>query len=58
MYNGIIQLYSPYNPLIFLVVVIPALAACTLGYYLGIKDRRLLGFVSSRGKNTDDKNYR
>lgn len=58
MYNGLVQLYSPYNPIIFILIVIPALVSSTLGYYLGLKNVRLLGFISNSGKNNDDKNYR
>lgn len=53
MYNGIISLYSPYNPLVFLAIIVPAIVSCTLGYYFGVNDRRLLGFISNSGKKNN-----
>lgn len=41
MYIGIIQTYSPYNPIIHFLDILPALAVCTLGYYLGLKNVRI-----------------
>ena len=42
MYIGLIQTYSPNNPIAFLLVILPSLFTCTFGYYLGLKNRRLL----------------
>lgn len=38
MYNGIIQLYSPHNPWIYMLIPIPAMLAAGLGYYAGMKN--------------------
>lgn len=40
MYLGLIQLYSPYNPIGFVLIILPALFTCTLSYYMGIKEFR------------------
>lgn len=56
MYAGMISLYSPYNPIAFILILFPAFFASAAGYYLGVKDIRLLGFLGKRGDNTDDKN--
>jgi len=55
MYNGIISLYAPYNPFAFLAIIVPALVSSTLGYYLGLNNRRLLGFISKAGNHNKDK---
>ncbi len=38
MYNSLIQLYSPHNPIAFLLIPIPAMLAAGLGYYAGMKN--------------------
>lgn len=42
MYIGIIRLYVPNSPLIFLVTPLPAVLICGFGYYMGLKNRRIL----------------
>lgn len=46
MYDGIIASFFAFSPFIYLLIVIPSLVVCTLGYYLGVKDKRIFGFVS------------
>ncbi|MBQ8643004.1 MAG: hypothetical protein IJ480_12405 [Clostridia bacterium] len=41
MYIGLIQTFAPYNPIAFLLVVLPALFICTFGYYMGLTNRRV-----------------
>ncbi len=41
MYIGLIQTFSPNNPIAFLLVILPSLFICTLGYYLGLCNRRI-----------------
>ena len=41
MYNGLVTLYSPYNPVIFFLMILPALFVCTAGYLLGLKNVQL-----------------
>ena len=55
MYMGLISLYAPYNPVAFILILLPALLASAAGYYLGVKDIRLLGFLGIKQKpnNTD-----
>lgn len=43
MYLGVIQTIAPNNPLMLLVIVLPAIAASGLGYYLGVSGRTLRG---------------
>lgn len=45
MYLAFIQLYSPYNPIGFVLVMIPSIAVCTVAYMLGLHNRRILGFI-------------
>ncbi len=48
MYIGIIQTYSPYNPIIHLLHVIPALVVTAGGYWLGFHNVRIFGFLSPK----------
>lgn len=45
MYSGILSLYAPYNVFAYLLIILPALAASTLGYYLGSRNIRILFFI-------------
>jgi len=58
MYIGLIQTYSPNNPLGHLAVILPSLTVCTAGYYLGLCNRRVLSFFSLKkpDKKTEEKN--
>ena len=38
MYNGIVMLYSPNNPIIFVLMILPSLAVCSIGYFLGLRN--------------------
>ncbi|MGI6202495.1 MAG: hypothetical protein ACOYID_03730 [Eubacteriales bacterium] len=58
MYIGIINMHmrvnhGQINPVMFFVIILPSLAASALGYYFGLKDRRLLGFLGL-GRRSDD----
>ncbi len=55
MYIGVIRTFSPYNPLAYLLQVLPAVFVTGLGYYLGLRNRRIFGFIGST-KNKSDKN--
>lgn len=50
MYNGFVQLYSPHNPIVFVLMLIPNFVAATLGYYLGLKNFRIFGLFGIRPK--------
>lgn len=55
MYIGLIQTFSPNNPIAFLLVILPSLFTCTFGYYMGLKNRRLLaGFSLKPPKEQKD----
>lgn len=46
MYLALIQTYSPYNPIGFFLIIIPALAVSMLAYNMGLRNRRILFFLS------------
>lgn len=50
MYNGFVQLYSPHNPIIYVLMLIPNFIAATAGYYLGLKNFRILGLFGLKPK--------
>ena len=50
MYNGFVSMYSPNNPVIFILMVLPALFICTLGYFLGLKNFKIFA-----GRPRDEK---
>ncbi len=56
MYVGIIQTYSPNNHIIHLLDILPALFVTGLGYYLGMKNVRILSiFELKRPEKPADK---
>ncbi len=50
MYSGFLSLYAPYNVFAYLLIILPALAASTLGYYLGSRNIRIFGFMQRKGQ--------
>lgn len=48
MYAGIVAFFAPNNPLIHLVDIFPALLICELAYYLGLNNKKILGFLSKK----------
>lgn len=46
MYLGLIQTYSPNNPIAFVLIILPGVAVSAGAYALGIYNRRLFGFLS------------
>lgn len=54
MYMGMISLYSPYNPVVFVLILFPALLSSAAGYYLGVKSIRLLGLIGIKQRENDD----
>ncbi len=53
MYNGIVTLYSPNNPIIFVLMILPALFVCTLGYFLGLRNVKILGGKGGKVEKED-----
>jgi len=53
MYLGVIRLYMPETPFSLILIILPSLFASGLGYFMGLKERRLFGFAMPQ-KNTDD----
>lgn len=51
MYNNLIQLYSPHNPIAFLLIILPGMAAAGLGYFAGLKNFKIIRIKKrSKGK--------
>ncbi len=56
MYLGFIKVAFPDdNPFALLLIVVPALFFCGLGYMLGLKNRRIFGFAAPKPGNADEK---
>ncbi len=53
MYLGLIQTYSPHNPIIHFLDILPALFVCTLGYYLGLKNKRIFSIFDLKPPKTE-----
>jgi len=51
MYNGLVQLYSPHNPIIYVLMIIPPMFAGCLGYYSGLKNFSLLNKLGIKTKS-------
>lgn len=51
IYIGIIQTFSPYNPIIFLLIPIPAIVFSFLGYFVAIKGKSISGMLGISRKN-------
>lgn len=45
MYMGVVKTFAPHNPLIYLLMVFPALAVSTFAYYIGFSNRKLFGLI-------------
>jgi hypothetical protein len=54
MYIGLIQTYSPNNPIAFLLVILPSLFTCTFGYYMGLKNRRIFSVFELKPPKKQD----
>lgn len=50
MYTGLIRTYSPYNPIAYVLVILPAIVVSTGAYYLGVNNKKLLGFLGKKKK--------
>ena len=60
MYLGLIRTYSPLNPLAHILHVVPALFVTSLGYFLGLSNRRIFGFIDlnkSKASKTGGHNH-
>lgn len=43
MYMGVIKTYSPHNPIIYILIIFPAIFVSALAYYLGFSNIRIFG---------------
>lgn len=50
MYMGLIRTYSPFNPIAYVLVIFPAIIVSTGAYYLGVNNKKLLGFLTKKKK--------
>ena len=50
MYNGFVSNFAPVNPLIFALMIIPALFVCEAAYLIGLSNRKLFGSVGKKKK--------
>lgn len=48
MYMGVVKTFAPHNPLIYLLMVFPALFVSTFAYYVGFSNRRLFGLLQKK----------
>lgn len=48
MYMGVVKTFAPHNPLIYLLMIFPALAVSTFAYYIGFSNKRLFGFLQKK----------
>ncbi|MBR4959997.1 MAG: hypothetical protein IKY52_03780 [Clostridia bacterium] len=56
MYIGLIQTYSPNNPIAFLLVILPSMFTCTFGYYMGLQNRRIFSAFELKPPKKQDNN--
>ena len=54
MYLGLAQLYSPYNPIIWLLACLPAPITAQLGYMLGNRNFRILSLIGIKPNFKDE----
>ena len=53
MYLGLIQTYSPYNPIVHFLDILPALVVCALGYYFGLENVRIFSIFDLKPPKTE-----
>ena len=51
MFNGFVMRFSPHNPIIWVLMLIPPLLAGELGYYAGLKGFAPIGLLGVKSKN-------
>ena len=54
MYLGLVQLYSPYNPIAWLLVCFPAPIVAQIAYMLGNRNFRILGLLGIKPNLKDE----
>lgn len=58
MYNGFVMRFSPHNPIIWIIMLIPPMLAGTLGYYAGLKGFAPIGILGIKQKKNQDSEKR
>lgn len=48
MYMGVVKTFAPHNPLIYLVMIFPALAVSILAYLIGFSNKRIFGVFDKK----------
>ena len=55
MYNGFLMKFAPHNPYVWILMLVPPLAAGGLGYYAGMKGFAPIGLLGIKSRNNDKK---
>ncbi len=50
MYQGLVVHFSPKNPIIFLLMILPAIFVCTFSYLIGLSNIRIFSFAAKHRK--------
>ena len=53
MFTGLVRSYSPYNPIGYFVIILPAVFVTTIGYITGVNNVRLTLLFSRKNKQSD-----
>lgn len=52
MYTGLVRSYSPYNPIGYFLIIIPAVFICTVGYIIGVNNIRIFDIITGKNKKS------
>lgn len=50
MYSGFVANFAPNNPIIYFLMVFPALIVCEGAYLIGLSNRKIFGFIGKKKK--------
>ncbi len=48
MYMGVVKTFAPHNPLVYLLMIFPALFVSAAAYYIGFSNKRLFGALDKK----------
>jgi len=54
MYAGLVNTFSPYNPIGYLLIIIPAVLVCTVGYAIGVNNIRIFDIITGKNKKKNN----
>ncbi len=52
MYMGVVRTFAPHNPLIYLLMVFPAIFVSATAYYIGFSNKRIFGAFDKKQKQS------